>query len=150
MKKLAKIFASLNLFLLILFGCKTNESTYLEDNYSVVIKFKYYLINYDEFKAKVVENERFLAIFTRSDCEYCITFIENFSELMNEKFKKYHVYFIDTSTMSADEKEDILINFDISSVPSIASVKGGKIINLEIGEPSKEKMTEIIEDLLGG
>ena len=68
---------------------------------------------------------------------------------MNCEYKNYVVYYIDTISMSPEEKEDILINFDISTVPSIVSVKEGRIINLEIGEPSIDRLNEIILELKG-
>lgn len=142
-----KILLSLLIQAIFLVGCVKNKSAYIEDNYNSKVDYRYELIDYNSFKDKISDGDTFLAIFTRNDCEYCLTFINNFSDFMNENYKNYIVYFIDSSSMSVEDKEDILINFDISTVPSIVSVKGGKIINLEIGEPSKNRLNEIISEL---
>lgn len=137
------------ILVIILTGCGENNLTYIEDNYNIKTNYEYEMLDYSSFKNKVNNEETFLAIFTRNDCEYCVSFVKNFSEFMDSEYKNYVVYFIDSNLMTPEDKEDILVNFDISTVPSIVSVKGGRIINLEMGEPSMDRLNEIILELKG-
>ena len=133
MKKIVFLFISL----LLLTGCSKGKLTE---------------INYKEYEKKILNEESFVLVIGKTDCNYCM----DYKETLNELLKDYDIelYYIDTYKFEDDEKSTFLarIMFDNNNIvtPTTIYIEKGREKskrNRLVGSVSKTDVIEYLKEV---
>ncbi len=98
-------FLIIALLIVVIIGSFIMKGEKVEPNYSLPLTLEgesgLHLLSYQEYKAKIDNNESFVVILSRESCSHCANFIP-----VAEAFAKENnlpMYYVDTDTFTADD-----------------------------------------------
>lgn len=106
-----------------------------EEDEKMVIK-----VNSENFEKEVLKSEKTVLIDFYADwcgpCQMLSPIVEQVaSENNNIKFVKINI----------DDEQDLAINYDIMSIPTLVVIKNGKEVNRVVGVVSKSEIEELLK-----
>ena len=140
------------LVILLLFsGCsssvdKTDDTNSIFARYGIDSEqyIKLVEMDYDTF-LNLESNSNLDGIFiiTRSDCEYCKEAIEVLNNSALKAIEEKEIYIFETTELDMEEKEHLLQNYSLTSVPSFLVLDDNKPKYLYVGIPSEDDLLRI-------
>lgn len=150
MKKILKFIPYLFVFLI---GCSTSASkipkSEIAKEYGVNenINIQFYRLDYDSFLSNQ-KNSSFLfpTLISRSDCKYCIEAINQLDKKAKKDNVSLELYLLDSSTLTTEEKKNLMDEYIISSVPTYITLENRSISSIETGYLSDDLYKKIKGD----
>lgn len=98
-------------------------------------------VNKENFDSKVLKSEKTVLLDFYADwCGPC----RMVSPLVDEIAKEYPQYLV--GKINVDEEPELATAFEVSSIPMLAVLKGGKLVSKSVGARPKAQILEMLED----
>ena len=101
-------------------------------------------LNNENFKNEVTESDKLVLVDFYADwcgpCKMMSPIIDEIAVEMGDKVK--------VCKLNVDSAQDIAIQYNVMSIPTLIIFKNGQVINTVIGLQEKEKITNILNSAL--
>lgn len=108
-------------FILKTYGIRTTNISFYELAFSTFIKKK------DD------TSFNYPILISRPDCSYCVDSINNLNQRAKDDNIIIRLYLLDSNTLKSEEKEQLLNDYMISSVPTYITMDNRSISNINTG-----------------
>lgn len=135
--------------------CSCNITTETKIDKSVIaseydvseqLNIQFYQLDYDSFTNKQKSKSfKYPILISRSDCEYCINAIKTLDEFAKEKETTINLYLLDSNSIDIEDKQQMIDDYSISSVPTFILMDNQSISDIETGYLSEELINKIMK-----
>lgn len=117
-----------------------------EYNVSEKLNLQFYYLDYESFSNKQQNKSfKYPILISRSDCEHCVNAIKTLDEIAKENHTTFNFYLLDSNSTDIEDKQKMIDEYSISSVPTFILMDNKSISDIETGYLSEELINKIMK-----